>query len=58
MINSLAIWMQPPVYNHFRMYAERLCQMVVDDPLLFDGNGYRMDFEGLERILKAYQRLG
>lgn len=42
---------QPPVYDHFRMYAERLGREVVDNPLLFDGNGYRMDFEGLERLM-------
>ena len=41
----------PPVYDHFRLYIERLGRTVVDNPLLFDGQHYRMDFEGLERVL-------
>ena len=41
----------PPVYNLFRMYAERLGRRVIDNPLLFDGEHYRMDFDGLEKIL-------
>ena len=45
------IIVQPPVYDHFRMYAERLGRRVVDNPLLFDGKRYRMDFDGLDRLL-------
>ena len=45
------IIVQPPVYDHFRLYAERLGRTVVDNPLLFDGQRYRMDFDGLERLL-------
>jgi cystathionine beta-lyase len=44
-----SIVVQPPVYDHFRMYAERLGRVVVDNPLLFDGERYRMDFEDLEK---------
>ncbi len=47
------IVVMPPVYNLFRMYAERLGRRVVDSPLLFNGNCYRMDFDGLERILSS-----
>lgn len=47
------IVVMPPVYNLFRMYAERLGRRVVDSPLLFDGNRYRMDFDGLERVLSS-----
>lgn len=47
------IVVMPPVYNLFRMYAERLGRRVVDSPLLFDGNCYRMDFDGLERVLSS-----
>lgn len=45
------IIVMPPVYNLFRMYAERLGRRVIDNPLLFDGEHYRMDFDGLENIL-------
>ena len=46
-----SIVVMPPVYNLFRMYAERLGRRVIDNPLLFDGERYRMDFDGLEKIL-------
>ena len=46
-----SIVVMPPVYNLFRMYAERLGRRVIDNPLLFDGERYRVDFDGLERIL-------
>ena len=46
-----SIVVMPPVYNLFRMFAERLGRRVIDNPLLFDGQRYRMDFDGLERIL-------
>ena len=46
-----SIIVMPPVYNLFRMYAEKLGRRVIDNPLLFDGNHYRMDLDGLERIL-------
>ena len=46
-----SIVVMPPVYNLFKLYAERLGRKVIDNPLLFDGEQYRMDFDGLERIL-------
>ena len=46
-----SIIVMPPVYNLFRMYAEKLGRRVIDNPLLFDGKHYRVDFDGLERIL-------
>ncbi|MBQ8958503.1 MAG: aminotransferase class I/II-fold pyridoxal phosphate-dependent enzyme [Bacteroidales bacterium] len=46
-----SIIVMPPVYNLFRMYAERLGRNVIDNPLLFDGERYRMDLNGLERLL-------
>ena len=45
------IVVMPPVYNLFKMYAERLGRRVIDNPLLFDGKHYRIDFDGLEKIL-------
>ena len=48
-----SIVVMPPVYNLFRLYAERLGRKVIDNPLLFDGEHYRMDFNGLEKILSA-----
>ena len=44
---------QPPVYDQFRLYAERLGREVVDNPMIFDNGRYRMDFEGLERLFDA-----
>ena len=45
------IVVQPPVYDHFRMYAERLGREVVDNPMILENGRYRMDFEGLEKLL-------
>ena len=45
------IVVMPPVYNLFRMYAERLGRQVIDSPLLFDGKHYQVDFDGLEKTL-------
>ena len=45
---------QTPVYDHFRLYAERLGRQVVENPLLLRDDGrYEMDFEGLERLFDA-----
>ena len=51
------IIVQPPVYDHFRMYAERLGREAVDNPLIFEDGRYRMDFDGLERIIDERTRL-
>ena len=45
------IIVQPPVYDHFRMYIERLGRVAVDNPLIEEGGRYRMDFEALERMI-------
>ena len=45
------IIVQPPVYDHFRLYAERLGREVVDNPMIFEDGRYRMDFDGLERLM-------
>lgn len=45
------IVVQSPVYDHFRLYIERLGRVAVENPLLFEAGRYRMDLEGLERIL-------
>ena len=44
------IIVQPPVYDHFKLYAERLGRVVVDNPMIFENGHYRMDFEGLESL--------
>ena len=51
------IVVQPPVYDHFRLFAERLGREVVDNPMIFEGGRYRMDFEGLERLLDDRTRM-
>lgn len=45
------IILQPPVYDHFRLYIERLGRVVADNPLIFRNGQYSMDFEGLERLM-------
>ena len=45
------IIVQPPVYDHFKLYIERLGRVAVDNPLIFEGGRYHMDFEGLERLI-------
>ena len=45
------IIIQPPVYDHFRLYIERLGRVAVDNPLILEDGHYRMDLEGLERLI-------
>ena len=45
------IIVQPPVYDHFRLYIERLGRVAVDNPLILENGRYRMDLEGLERLI-------
>ncbi len=45
------IIVQPPVYDHFRLYIERLGRVAVDNPLIFRNGRYSMDFEGLEGLM-------
>ena len=42
---------QSPVYDHFRLYAERLGRTVVENPLIYEDGRYRMDLEGLEALI-------
>ena len=51
------IIVQPPVYDHFRLYAERLGREVVDNPMICEEGRYRMDFEGLERLFDERTKL-
>lgn len=46
------IIIQPPVYHPFNLVPKAHERQVVDNPLIFDGNSYRMDLEGLKKILK------
>jgi cystathionine beta-lyase len=39
------------VYDHFRLYIERLGRVAVDNPLILEDGRYRMDLEGLERLI-------
>lgn len=45
------IVIQPPVYHSFRSVIEGNGRHAVDNPLVNEGNTYRMDFDGLERII-------
>ena len=47
------IIVQPPVYDHFRLYIERLGRVAVDNPLLLENGRYRMDLEGLEKLIDS-----
>lgn len=44
---------QPPVYTPFRTVVEGNGRRVVENPLLFDGDTYRMDLDGLEAVIAA-----
>lgn len=44
---------QPPVYTPFRTVVEGNGRRVIENPLKFDGTGYTMDLEGLERVVEA-----
>lgn len=46
------IVIQPPVYTPFRTVIEGNGRKVVENPLIFDGENYRMDLEGLENVLQ------
>lgn len=46
------IVIQPPVYHPFRMVIEGNERVVVENPLLFDGEKYSMDLKGLEETVK------
>ena len=45
------IIVQPPVYDHFRLYIERLGRVAVDNPMILEDGHYRMDLEGLENLI-------
>lgn len=42
---------QPPVYTPFRTVVEGNGRRVIANPLIFDGKTYRMDLDGLEKLL-------
>ena len=46
------IVIQPPVYHPFRMVIEGNGRIVSENPLLFDGTSYRMDLEGLAKVIE------
>lgn len=45
------IVIQPPVYHSFRSVIEGNGRHPIDNPLLYDSTTYKMDFEGLEKII-------
>ena len=45
------IIIQPPVYHPFRLVPEHNGREVVTNPLIREGDTYRMDFEQLEQII-------
>ncbi len=51
------IIVQPPVYDPFKNYAQRLGRRVVENPLLRREGRYEMDLEGLERLLDDRTKL-
>lgn len=44
---------QPPVYHPFRIVTESLGREVVNNPLILEEGQYRMDFDGLRRIVSG-----
>ncbi|OHD70026.1 MAG: hypothetical protein A2177_15585 [Spirochaetes bacterium RBG_13_68_11] len=51
------IVIQPPVYHPFALRIRANGREVVQNPLVLDGDRYRMDLEGLERELAAGARM-
>lgn len=51
------IIVQPPVYDPFKNYAQRLGRRVVENPLLRREGRYEMDLEGFERLLDDRTKL-
>lgn len=45
------IIIQPPVYHPFRMVTEDLKRKVVNNPLILEGGDYKIDIEGLRKII-------
>ncbi|SFK64296.1 MalY/PatB family protein [Proteiniphilum acetatigenes] len=45
------IIIQPPVYHPFRIVTTSLGREVVNNPLILENGQYKMDFEGLRRIV-------
>lgn len=42
---------QPPVYHPFRFSISNNGRVVLNNPLISEGNSYRMDLEGLKKII-------
>ena len=47
------IIVQMPVYDPFWRFAQKLGRQVAENPLVWTGERYEMDFEGLERLFDA-----
>lgn len=45
------IIIQPPVYHPFRLMTKALNRKVVNNPLILENGQYRMDFDGLRKIV-------
>lgn len=46
---------QPPVYTPFRTVVEGNDRRVVENPLIFDGENYTMDLDGLEAVVEEHK---
>lgn len=47
------IVIQPPVYHPFKMVIEGNGRVVINNPLINDGDNYRMDIDGLREIIRT-----
>lgn len=45
------IIIQPPVYHPFRMVSESLGRKIVNNPLILENGQYKIDFNGLKKII-------
>ena len=50
-----SVLIQPPVYTPFRTVVEGNGRKVVENPLLFDGENYTMDLEGLRKVVAEHK---
>lgn len=46
---------QPPVYTPFRTVVEGNKRRIIENPLIFDGESYRMDLDGLEALVAEHK---
>ena len=50
-----AVLIQPPVYTPFRTVVEGNGRRIVENPLIFEDGNYRMDLDGLRKVVTEHK---